>query len=170
MDYRIIYSNRRSLALQVTPEGKIIVRAPRGYPKSEIERVVASRSAWLEEKLEKVAARREKYPEPTPEELDELFEQARTRLPPKIAKYAAIMGLRPAGITITNAKTRFGSCSNKGRISFSCLLMRYPEEAIDYVVVHELAHLVHMNHSSDFYALVASVLPDYKARAALLKQ
>ena len=78
------------------------------------------------------------------------------------------MGLRPAGITITGARTRFGSCSSKRRISFSFRLMQYPPEAIDYVVVHELAHLRHMNHSAQFYALI-EYMPDYKARRALLK-
>ena len=79
------------------------------------------------------------------------------------------MGLRPAGITITGARTRFGSCSSKRRISFSFRLMQYPCEAIDYVVVHELAHLRHMNHSAQFYALIEQYMPDYKARRALLK-
>ena len=80
------------------------------------------------------------------------------------------MGLEPAGITISSAQKRFGSCTAKNRLCFSYRLMRYPEEAIEYVVVHELAHLVHRNHGKDFYALVASVMPDYKKRDALLKQ
>lgn len=79
------------------------------------------------------------------------------------------MGLRPAGITITGARTRFGSCSSKRRISFSFRLMQYPPEAIDYVVVHELAHLRHMNHSAQFYALIEQYMPDYKVRRAMLK-
>ena len=74
-----------------------------------------------------------------------------------------------SGITITAARTRFGSCSPKNRLCFSWRLMAYPEEAIDYVVVHELAHLVHRNHGPEFYALVASILPDHKQRRALLK-
>ena len=63
----------------------------------------------------------------------------------------------------------FGSCSSKRRISFSFRLMQYPAEAIDYVVVHELAHLRHMNHSPQFYALIEQYMPDYKSRRALLK-
>ena len=62
------------------------------------------------------------------------------------------------------------SCSGKNRLCFSWRLMDYPEEAIDYVVVHELAHIRHHNHSRDFYALVASILPDYKERQALLRR
>ena len=70
---------------------------------------------------------------------------------------------------ITSAKTRFGSCSNRRSICFSCFLMLYPDDAIDYVIVHELAHLKHMNHSPAFYRLVERYLPDYKRREALLK-
>jgi predicted metal-dependent hydrolase len=72
-------------------------------------------------------------------------------------------------VKITGAKKRFGSCSSQNGLCFSWRLMGYPEEAIDYVVVHELAHIAHRNHGSGFYSLVASVLPDYKARRALLK-
>ena len=79
------------------------------------------------------------------------------------------MGVTPANVKINAAQKRFGSCSSKGNLNFSCRLMAYPPEAIDYVVVHELAHLIHMNHSNAFYAVVAAVLPDYKVRAAMLK-
>ena len=92
------------------------------------------------------------------------------RAPRRLAKREiGLMGLRPAGITITGARTRFGSCSSKRRISFSFRLMQYPPEAIDYVVVHELAHLRHMNHSAQFYALIEQYMPDYKVRRAMLK-
>ena len=79
------------------------------------------------------------------------------------------MGVRPASIKITGARTRFGSCSSKGSICFSWRLMQYPDAAIDYVVVHELAHLRHMNHSAAFYAEIARVMPDFEARRNLLK-
>ena len=79
------------------------------------------------------------------------------------------MELKPAGIKITSAQKRFGSCSGKNSICYSWRLMLYPPEAIDYVVVHELAHIVHKNHSAKFYALVAKYLPDYKERENLLR-
>ena len=91
-------------------------------------------------------------------------------IPPKVRHYAAIMGLRPTGIRITSARTRFGSCSGKNSLCFSWRLMEYPEEAVDYVVVHELAHIVHKNHGPDFWALVGQHMPDYKRRRALLRK
>ena len=85
-------------------------------------------------------------------------------------QYASLMGLRPAGISITGARTRFGSCSAKNRICFSWRLMRYPEAAIDYVVVHELAHIRHKDHSPAFYDCIARILPDWRERRALLRE
>ena len=109
------------------------------------------------------------HPDPTKAEEAELRRKAKKILTEKTAYFANIMGLKYGRITITGAKTRFGSCSSKGNISYSFRLMTYPEEAVDYVVVHELSHLVEMNHSQRFYKVVESVLPDYKARKKLLK-
>ena len=79
------------------------------------------------------------------------------------------MGLNPTGIKITSAEKRFGSCNGKNSICYSWRLMQYPAEAIDYVVVHELAHIKHKNHGKEFYRLIENFLPDYKNREKLLK-
>ena len=79
------------------------------------------------------------------------------------------MGLKYSRIKITSAVKRFGSCSSSGNICYSYRLMLYPEEAREYVVVHELAHLEEMNHSKKFYEIISKVLPDYKYRRRLLK-
>jgi predicted metal-dependent hydrolase len=73
-------------------------------------------------------------------------------------------------VSITGAKTRFGSCSSSGNLCFSYRLMLYPNEAIEYVVLHELCHRVYMNHSKDFYDLIKRYMPDYKEREKLLKR
>ena len=72
-------------------------------------------------------------------------------------------------ITIRNQKTRRGSCSSKGNLNFNVALMRAPIEVLDYVVVHELCHRKHMNHSKEFWAEVARILPDYKTQEKWLK-
>ena len=99
-----------------------------------------------------------------------LIAQAKEYLPQRTAHWSTVMGLVPAGIKITSARTRFGSCSGKNSICFSWRLMLYPPEAIDYVIVHELAHIRHHDHSPAFYALIAQYLPDWKARMKLLKE
>lgn len=167
--YELIRSDRRTIALEVTRDGRMLIRAPRRMPQQEIDRFFTAHQDWLREQLAKQKAWQQSHPEPSNAQQAELLSRAKTELPEKVAHYAAIMGLQPAGITITGARTRFGSCSPKNRLCFSWRLMAYPEEAIDYVVVHELAHLVHRNHGPEFHALVAQILPDHKQRRALLK-
>lgn len=170
MVYEIIRSRRRTVALEVTREGRVLVRAPLRMPQSEIEQFVASHAAWLEKAQDRVAARQAAHPPLTEQERDALRQRAGEVLPGKVAHYAALMGVVPASVKITAARTRFGSCSGKNGLCFSLHLMRYPEAAIDYVVVHELAHIRHHDHGPAFYAEVARVMPDYKERARLLKE
>jgi predicted metal-dependent hydrolase len=169
-DYTLIRSARRTLALEVTRDLVVIVRAPRCCPRREIDEFVSRHADWIKDKLALQRRRQAAFPEPTEAERLALIQRAREELPSRIAHYAGVMGLSPAGITITGARTRFGSCSPKNQLCFSWRLMRYPDAAVDYVVVHELAHIVHKNHSQAFHALVASVLPDHKARRRLLKE
>ena len=169
MTYEIVRSRRRTVALEVTREGRVLVRAPLRMPQGEIECFVASHAAWLEKAQAKVAARQAAHPPLTEQETAALRQRAKELLPDRVAHYAAIMGVTPTSVKITSARTRFGSCSGKNGICFSLYLMQYPEEAIDYVVVHELAHIRHHDHSPAFYAEVAKVLPDYKERMKLLK-
>ena len=169
MTYEIVRSRRRTVALEVTREGRVLVRAPLRMPQGEIKRFVASHAAWLEKAQAKVAARQAAHPPLTEQETAALRQRAKELLPDRVAHYAAIMGVTPTSVKITSARTRFGSCSGKNGICFSLYLMQYPEEAIDYVVVHELAHIRHHDHSSAFYAEVAKVMPDYRARMKLLK-
>ena len=168
MDYKVVYSGRKTISLCVK-EGALIVKAPYSTKKAKIEKLICSHEDWINKHIEKQKQKNEKYGNLTDERIAELRKEAKQILPQKVAYYAKIMGLKYGRITITSAKTRFGSCSSKGNIAFSYRLMMYPEAAIDYVVVHELAHLRELNHSSDFYKVVASVLPDYKERIKLLK-
>lgn len=168
--YELIRSRRRTLALEVTRDARVVVRAPNRCAVGEIKRFVHSHEAWLRAHISRAEERKLRRPEPTPEEAAALRERARRELPAKLEYYAARMGLKPEGMRITSAKTRFGSCSGRNRICFSWRLMQYPEEAIDYVVVHELAHIREKNHGRAFYALVERYLPDWRERRALLKE
>ena len=108
------------------------------------------------------------YPE-SKDEIERLKLRAEKIICPKVDYYASLLGLYPEKVGFTSAKTRFGSCSAKNSINFSCFLVLYPDEAIDYVVVHELCHIKEKNHSPRFYALVSSVMPDYKRRVGMLR-
>ena len=169
MNYELIRSDRRTVALEVTRDGRVVVRAPKRMDIRRIDAFVEKHRDWLDAHLKKQQLWQQTHPEPTPEEQAAYVAKAKECLPRRVAHYAAIMGLEPSGITITSAKTRFGSCSPKNRLCFSWRLMAYPEEAIDYVVVHELAHMVHRNHSPEFHGLVERILPDHKQRRKLLR-
>ncbi len=168
-DYTVIRSRRRTIALEITRQGTALVRAPLHAADSDIARFVDSHRAWLDKHL---AARRSymaAHPEPSAEQAALWRRQAAEQLPPLVCLWAQRMGVQPAGITITAARTRFGSCSGKNRLSFSLYLMAYPPDAIEYVVVHELAHIRHHDHSPAFYREAETYLPDWKRRRDLLR-
>ena len=167
--YRLVRSRRRTLALEITREGEVVVRAPMGLSQKRIDQFVADHGAWIAEHLERQRRRQAARPEPTEEERSEYIRRAREELPGRVAHYGALMGLTPAGLTVTGARTRFGSCSGKNSLCFSCFLMRCPEEAVELVVVHELCHIREKNHGPRFYALLEQYLPDYRERKNLLR-
>ena len=167
--YELIRSDRRTMSVEVDSSGAVLVRAPRLMPKWRIEAFVRERRDWIERAKSRQVKRQAKLPDIREEDKPLYVKQAKAILPAKIDCYAQRMGVRPTGLTITSAKTRFGSCSGKDRLSFSWRLMAYPEAAIDYVVVHELAHIRYKDHSRAFYGFVESVLPDYRDRIRLLK-
>ena len=170
MEYKLIRSDRRTLSLEIDRSGQVVVRAPKSTPLSRVDAFFRSHTDWVQTHLTKRQAWLQAHPEPDAAMEQALRRQAGIILPKKVAYYGGRMQLYPAGITVTGARTRFGSCSAKGRLCFSWRLMQYPEAAIDYVVVHELAHLVHRNHGPAFHALVASVLPDHEDRRKLLRE
>lgn len=168
--YTLIRSRRRTLALEITRDCRLLVRAPLRCPEATIREFVTRNQLWIDRSMAKVRQRAaESGPPPTAEEIDALKARARAILPGKVAHYGAIMGLCPTGVNVTTAQKRYGSCSGKNSLCFSCYLMRSPDEAIDAVVVHELAHIRYKNHGKSFHALIEQYMPDYKARKKLLK-
>ena len=133
-EYELVRSRRKTLSVQVTRECRVIVRAPLRLAKREIDRFVSEHADWIARALAHQRTLAEAHPEPDEAQARALAERAVREIPPKVRHYAAIMGLRPTGIRITSARTRFGSCSGKNSLCFSWRLMEYPEEAVDYVV------------------------------------
>jgi len=95
--------------------------------------------------------------------------EARRRLEAAAQNYAARIGRRVAAVSVRDQKTRWGSCAASGRLSFSWRLVMAPERVLTYVAAHEVAHLRHMNHSPDFWSLVAKLDPDWRAAEKWLK-
>lgn len=168
MEYTLIYSDRKTMSISVRG-GVLTVRAAKGMPETVIERFIIKNKKWIDIHIEKEKINMKKFNALSDNDIKALKHDAKEFLINKTKYYADIMGLKYGRITITSAKTRFGSCSSKGNISYSYRLMLYPEAAREYVVVHELAHLVEMNHSKRFYSIVEKVLPDYKIRKRMLR-
>ncbi len=168
--YELIRAYRRTISLKITRDGNIVVRAPISMPKRDIEKFILSHEDWIKKNIEKQLKWKSEHPEPDEKRKAELIRKAKQELPVKVEKYSKQMGLYPTGLKITSARSRFGSCSGSDSICFSWRLMEYPDEAIDYVVVHELAHIAHKDHGPRFWALVEKHMPDYKKRSALLKR
>ncbi len=169
MQIEIVRSNRKTLALQINRDGIVTARAPNNMSDAVIMRFINEKQGWIEKHLKRRAERKSAYPEPTAEETKALTLKAKDYLPKAVEQYGCLMGLKPTSVKITSAKTRFGSCNAKNGLCFSYRLMMYPKEAIDYVVVHELAHIRHHDHSQRFWDLVETYMPDYKIRRKMLK-
>ena len=167
--YTVIRSRRRTLALQVTKDCRVVVRAPLYAAGDDIDRFVAEHEAWIAAQLARQAQRLTQHPPRSPEEQGVLRQKARLTLPPLVHFWARQMGVTPTGVKITSARKRYGSCSGKNSLCFSCFLMNCPEPAIDLVVVHELCHIRVKNHGPAFYALLERYLPDYRERKKLLR-
>ena len=172
ISYQLVRSGRKTIGLEIR-DGKLIVRAPYRVPQYEINALINRKRAWIVSHLEASRRREEErtsVPPLTREELEELARQALEYIPPKAKEYARQMGVTFRRITIRNQRTRWGSCSAKGNLNFNCLLMLASREAVDCVIVHELAHLKEMNHSDRFYREVLRVYPDYYKWHGWLKE
>lgn len=168
---RLIRARRKTLSIRITQEGNLEIRTPLGMPKGEIEAFLKEKAQWIETHRAKVLAEYTQGQEAPlgEEEILTLAEQMRQRLPEKLNRHAASMGVTFGRVTIRCQQTRWGSCSSRGNLNFNCLLMLAPEEVLDYVVVHELAHRKQMNHSALFWQEVARECPDYKKSLRWLK-
>lgn len=167
--YEILYSSRRTLAIQITSDGKVKVRAPKGTSKSVIEHFLTEKEGWILRHLEKTAP----LPEPpalSDAERRRYIEIARDIFSRKTAYYASIMHVTYGRISIREQKTRWGSCSSRGNLNYNWRLIFAPEKVLNYIVVHELAHRLEMNHSNAFYAIVESILPDYRQSRKWLRE
>ena len=168
--YELIRSQRKTLALEITRDCRVVVRAPLRLSQAHIDAFVKSHADWIARHLKRQRQRMaDAPPPPTLADIAALKEQARAILPGKVAYWSGRMGVSPTGLKITAARKRYGSCSGKNSLCFSCFLMLCPEEAVDLVVVHELCHIREKNHGPRFYALLEHYLPDYRERKKLLR-
>ena len=160
----IIRSDRKTLSVQIK-NGELIARAPLRMKEKDIYTFIDSKKTWFEKHLASSEEAKKALGEIQPftkEELKELVVKAKLIIPKRAEHYAPLIGVTYNRITIRSQRTRWGSCSSKGNLNFNCLLVLFPPEVIDSIVVHELCHRKHMNHSPQFYAEIDKVFPEYK--------
>ncbi len=202
MEYKIIYSDRSSIAIQVSRQGELIIRAPRKVSRSYIDELVTSKSDWIQSKVKTITKYGFSFSEGdsllylgkkyslmfsksskvevtddsiiVPESMDvehlkNWFKfKAEKLMVPRFKNLAK--GFNYKNIKLSNARTRYGSCNSKGNINLSWRLIFAPLYVIDYVIIHELVHIEHMNHSSQFWNKLEQTMPDYKLAKKWLKE
>lgn len=171
----LIRSNRRSVGITVKPGGEIVIRAPRLLSQTAILSFVYEKSSWIlsayENQKDAIPHEESKPKDAATLALEKRYrEAAKEYIPKRVAYYHQLTGGHYEKITIRDQKTRWGSCSATGTLSFNYRLMLAPPRVLDYVVVHELCHLTHMNHSKAFWQMVERILPDYRVYRKWLKE
>ena len=168
--YTVIRSNRKTIALEITRDGKLLVRCPFGTTNQYIEDFVRDKSGWIEKHLSAKSAPVTPF---TPEQIKDFAIRTKALLQPRLEQYARQLGVSYNRVTIRSQHSRWGSCCKHKNgvynLNFNCLLALVPTEVLDYVVVHELCHIREMNHSKAFWQLVETVLPDYAIRKKWLR-
>jgi predicted metal-dependent hydrolase len=212
-NYRIVYSDRKTLSITVERDRSLLVRAPKGMSVEEIQRRVDEKKLWIYEKTRHP----QKYPpvpvkkefatgetvlylgrnyrlEVTSDDLDgirfdacfyisrrqksqasELFqkwymERAKEKLLPRIRRFAETMGVSYNRLLISDLKYRWASCTPKNNLNFNWRIIKAPIYVIDYLIAHELAHLLEPNHTEKFWNVIAVQIPDYERPKKWLKE
>ncbi len=209
---KLVRSKRRTLALEITGDARLIVRAPLHAPLDYIEGFIRRKQDWIRRKLDEAAMRpraaEKRFTDGEeflhlgescplsiveggtggirltdrlhlPERLLPVAraaiikwykKEARRIITGRVEWYAERTGLAPSRVRISSARKRWGSCGPGGSLNFSWRLVMAPLPVIDYLVVHELAHIAHPNHSKQFWNKVKSIMPDYAERDRWLKE
>ena len=175
LPYTVKYSNRKSFSISISPDKGLVLRVPLRTSDREIQHILLEKQHWIITRYLEMQEKEKNRP------ISNLTDTQRTALekryinaakeyfPKRVAYFQQFTGGTYNRITIRDQKTRWGSCSAKGTLSFNWRLMLAPPAILDYVVVHELCHLTHMDHSPAFWQAVGEVYPDYCAARKWLK-
>ncbi|SHI46022.1 hypothetical protein SAMN02745229_03118 [Butyrivibrio fibrisolvens DSM 3071] len=174
----VIRSKRKTGFVIVNTDGSAELRIPLRTSDSAVNDMLEGRAQWIVDKHKEMVIKEKKLKDLKPnltETQRALMEKrykkaASDFFPLRVQHFEKIMGVHHKKIAIRDQKTRWGSCSSSGTLSFNWRLIMAPPEVLDYVVVHELAHFTHMDHSKAFWATVESVLPDYEKHRKWLNE
>ena len=166
--FELIRSARRTVAITISSDGRVVVRAPLSMPEQKIISFVLSKEGWIKKHQNIIKqAGGEKF---SKEEIESFYVRAKAYFPDRVREIAKIMGVSYGKITIRMQRTLWGSCTRRGNLNFNCLLTCLSKEIADYVIVHELCHRFYMDHSKKFWAKIGTYLPNYKVLRKQLKE
>ena len=154
LQYKIKYSKIKNVYIQIK-EGEVIVKAPTKTTKQEIEQIIQQKADWIQKNIEKENKKNQRKAIYTEEKFKQIIEKNANEL-------IKITGLTPNKIRIRNIKYAWGTCSANKNITINYNLIKYSEQAIKYVILHELCHLKYMNQSKKFWELIQKYMPEYK--------
>ena len=173
LTYIIQKSRRRSISVSVLPDNRVLVKAPYGTSERTMQEFLLSKKVWITIHLEKQNREEEKAAALgvlCDEEIRKIKRKAKKIIPERVAYWAEKIGVTYGRIAIRLQSSRWGSCAQNGNLNFNCLLVLMPGEILDSVLVHELCHRKHMNHSKEFYNEIYRVFPDYDRCDKWLKE
>lgn len=154
--YTIVRSNIKNMYIQVKG-GEVIVKAPNKLKEKYILEFVNKKTKWIYIKVNESNVKIK-----TEEVNQEDIERLSTIIKENVKKYSEKLGVEPKKVRIRKIKYAWGSCSSNQNITISMKLAKKEEKVIEYVVLHEMCHLVYMNHSKQFWNLLEKYMPEYK--------
>ena len=172
LEYTLVRSRRRTLALEIQKDGVLLVRSPLKYPTGAIHRFIDQKKRWIERKRKEAVEKNRSRPllPKLSEALVEYHKKlAEQKISERLGYYSSRLGISYRRYRISSARSRWGSCARSGRLSFSWRLAMAPAPVIDYVVIHELIHILEHNHSGRFWEKVRQICPAYKRYKQWLK-
>ena len=170
MTYKITRTNRKTIAIYVRKNGEVEVRAPLRVSYKKIQEFVNEKQEWIEKTQNKIKQKVGNKQTLSIEEKNKLIRKANEYIPTRVIQISKQLNLPVSKIKITSAKSYWGCCNIKNEVSFSWRLMLATPKTIDYVIIHELVHTKHHNHSNNFWKEVEKIMPDYKVCKEELKQ
>lgn len=157
------YKRAKHVRISVKPGGRVVVTMPWRAPKYLADEFVQKQMVWIQKAREKMVQVQPLKRSGTTEEYKKYKKEALKVFVQRLQELNARYQFSYKRVSVRNQKTRWGSCSKAGTLSFSYRLLLVPEAVRDYVLVHELCHTKEMNHSRKFWLLVSQTVPDYKA-------
>lgn len=166
MKVQVIRSNRKTIGLEVRADESVILRAPQWFSEKELDEWIGEHAYWIEEKVKQMRQRnlnKKLTGAPAVDEISDVeWKNILGEFTERVNHFSKVMDVTVGRITIRNQKTRWGSCSSKGNVNFNYQLYYMPRELMDYVIIHELSHRRHMNHSAEFWQEVEKYCKAYR--------